>query len=599
MESQEERDLRFAKMKLLQAHYADFKVFLRDVMRMMGFDPTWMQEDIADFLQNGPNLLMVQAQRGEAKTTITAIYAVWCLVKDPKHRVVVISAGGDLATDIAVLIKRIIMTMPVLECMRPDTNAGDRESTKAFELHYSLKGIEKSPSVSCAGIGANLPGKRADLLIADDVESPKNSKNAPSRETLLQLTKEFTSICADGRVLYLGTPQLSESVYNTLPGRGFTVRVWPGRYPTATELKNYEGVLAPSLLARLEADPSLMTGGGMLGDQGQPTDPQMFDDDKLIAKQLDKGPSDFQLQYMLNTKLLDAMRYPLKLAQCLVLQSTVNDLFPLAITRGIGEAAIRHYTCAGKDVAVAAPHELSSDRAKLVGIHMQIDPAGGGVNGDETGYAVTGYLNGNVYVLAAGGIPGGYELEQMKELASIIKKYRPNVLGIEKNMGNGAFAKVFQPILQQAIKDDGLELRLEEEFVTSQKETRIIGTLEPIIGRGSLIFLESVFLEDDQTTERYQGSTRGREVYSLFHQLSKITKDRRALAHDDRADALEGSVRHWLQAIAVDQNQAAEKLRAAEYQQWVRDPLQHKRYSATGPRGIAGRPNMLGNMMRR
>lgn len=598
MESLEDVTLRRAKMKLLQAHYADFITFLRDTMRMLGYDPTWMQEDIADFLQHGPQLLMVQAQRGEAKTTITAIYAVWCLIQDPTHRVVVISAGGDLATDIAILIKRIIMTMTVLECMRPDTTAGDRESTKAFELHYSLKGIEKSPSVSCAGIGANLPGKRADLLIADDVESPKNSKNAPSRESLLQLTKEFTSICADGRVLYLGTPQLSESVYNTLPGRGFTVRVWPGRYPTAKELDNYGDLLAPSLRKRLEDDPSLMIGGGILGDQGQPTDPGMFDDDKLIMKQTDKGITDFQLQYMLNTKLLDSLRYPLKLDQCIVLSATVNDQFPMAITRGIGPESIKHYTVAGKDIAVRMPHALSQDRAPLLGIHMQIDPAGGGANADETGYAVTGYLNGNVYVLATGGIPGGYELEQLQELAKIIVKYRPNVLGIEKNMGFGAFAKVFQPILLATCKEmGGHKLELVEEFVTGQKEARIIGTLEPIIGRGSLIFLESCFTEDDSTTERYVGNARGRDVYSLFQQLSKITKDRKSLAHDDRADALEGSVRHWLKAIAVDQHKAADEMRKAEYQKWLKDPLQHHRYSATGPRG-AGSPNMLGNFRR-
>lgn len=598
MESLEHATLRRAKMQLLQAHYSDFITFLRDGMGLMGFEPTWMQEDIGNFLQHGPQLLMVQAQRGEAKTTITAMYAVWYLIQDPKRRVVIISAGGDLATDIAVLVKRIIMTMPVLECMRPDTNAGDRESTKAFELHYTLKGIEKSPSVSCAGIGANLPGKRADLLIADDVESPKNSKNAPSRETLLQLTKEFTSICSDGRVLYLGTPQLSESVYNTLPGRGFTVRVWPGRYPTTQELPNYGDLLAPSLRKRLEEDPSLMTGGGMLGDQGQPTDPHMFDDEKLIMKQMDKGPTDFQLQYMLNTRLLDALRYPLKLDQCIVLSATADDLFPLAITRGIGPEAVKHFTCAGKDVCVRLPHAISDDRAKLVGIHMQIDPAGGGVNGDESGYAVTGYLNGNVYVLAVGGVPGGYDLPQLEELAKIVVKYKPNVLGIEKNMGNGAFAKVFQPILKKACDDANHKgMEIVEEFVTSQKETRIIGTLEPIIGRGSLIFLESCFAEDDATTERYTGSTRGREVFSIFHQLSKITKDRRSLAHDDRADALEGSVRHWLQAIAVDQHKAAEAMRQAEYQKWLKDPLQHQRCSAVGPRGVS-RPNMLGNFRR-
>ena len=38
-----------------------------------------------------------------------------------------------------------------------------------------LKGVDRSPSVACIGITGQLPGKRADLLIADDIESPKNA----------------------------------------------------------------------------------------------------------------------------------------------------------------------------------------------------------------------------------------------------------------------------------------------------------------------------------------------------------------------------------------------------------------------------------------
>lgn len=594
-ESAEAATVREAKLKLLQKHYANFATFLRDMMAVLGFSPTWMQYDIGNYLQFGPQDLMVQAQRGEAKSTITAIFAVWSLIHDPKHRVLIVSAGGKQANEIATLVQRLIMTVPALACMRPDKNNGDRTSVEAFDIHYSLKGIDKSPSVACIGITGNLPGKRADLLIADDIESPKNSMNAGNRELVLTLSREFSAICTGrpgvpARIVYLGTPQTSESIYNTLPGRGFAVRIWPGRYPTPAERDNYGTHLAPSLVNRMEADPSLCFGGGPLQDMGQPTDPVLFDEDKLQSKQKKDGLSYFMLQYMLSTKLMDALRFPLKPEQLVVLPGSGAQRFPLVVTRGFGGASTRSFTSSGLGFNMMAPHEVSQETADLSAIHMQVDPAGGGANADETGYAVTGFLNGNVYVLACGGVPGGYDEKTLKSLAEIAVKYKPNVITVEKNMGHGAFTKVWLPILRR----EGWKGNIEDVFVSGQKEARIIGTLEPLMGRGSLIFLESVVEEDDQATERYSASGK-RQVYSLFFQMMKVTKQRGCLAHDDRLDALEGSVRHWLAQLATDQKKVIEHAEKKAWEEWFNDPtgmLRQTRNSAAGPRK---RGSMLNN----
>jgi hypothetical protein len=220
---------RWADLELLREHYADFSDFLWDVItELLGFKCTWLQLDIAEFLAYGPKYKMIQAQRGQAKTTITAAYAVWRLIHDPKERVLILSAGTDMAQEISNWIIQIIMYMPELECMRPDTSAGDRASVKAFDVHHTLKGPEKSPSVACVGITSNLQGKRADVLIADDIESQKNAQTATQRERLNHLTKDFTSICSTGDIIYLGTPQNNDSIYNSLPSRGFEVRICTG-----------------------------------------------------------------------------------------------------------------------------------------------------------------------------------------------------------------------------------------------------------------------------------------------------------------------------------------------------------------------------------
>ncbi len=546
-------------------------------MDHLGFSTSAVQRDIGSFIAYGPPYLMVQAQRGQAKTTIAAAFAVYTLIHNPHHRVLILSAGGTQANEISTLIVRIILTMDELECLRPDPSNGDRTSVEAFDVHYTLKGVDKSPSVACVGITGNLQGKRADLLIADDIESQKNSRTAMMREILLELTRDFTSICALGRILYLGTPQSQESIYNTLPARGFTVRIWPGRYPTPEQLENYGDMLAPAITRALEQNPALAFGGGMLGDQGKPIDPEYLTEAVLQKKELDQGPTFFQLQHMLNTRLADALRYPLKL-QDIVLMRLGGESCPLTVTRGYGGASLKDISVHSASYKLNTAHEISKDVSKLQGKVMYVDPAGGGRNGDETAYAVTGFLNGNIYVLSVGGIPGGYGVDQMRYLANIAKSWQVERVIIEKNMGYGAFAAVWLPILRAEHM-----CSVEDDFVHGQKELRIIETLEPVIARGSLIMNEAVVEEDRDTTAKYEPAKR--LLYSLFHQMSKITRDKNSLFHDDRLDALEGAVRYWVQQLAINQDEAVKRLRAQEYRALIADPLHQNKESYRPRRG--------------
>jgi hypothetical protein len=159
---------RFKLLEVVQAHYKHFEPFLEDCMDFLGFDTTDIQRDIGNYMEFGPQNLMIQAQRSQAKTTIAAAFAVWTLIHNPHFRVLIVSAGGAQATDISTLIVRIILNFPGLEMLRPDKQAGDRTSVEGFDVHHSLKGTDKSASVACVGITANLQGKRADLLIPDD-----------------------------------------------------------------------------------------------------------------------------------------------------------------------------------------------------------------------------------------------------------------------------------------------------------------------------------------------------------------------------------------------------------------------------------------------
>jgi hypothetical protein len=575
---------RWAKLRLLQEHYKDFETFLVDAMAELGFGVTDQQFDIAKWLAYGPLYLMVQAQRSQAKTTITACFAVWSLIHMPHWRVLIVTAAEKLATEVSTMIVRLISHMEVLACMRPDEMAGDRSSVEAFDVHHSLKGMDKSPSVSCVGITGTIQGLRADILIADDVESAKNSETSTQRAKIAHITKDFTSICASGRIVWLGTPQTNDSLYNSLTARGVAIRVWPGRFPNKLQMDNYGARLAPRLRMLLERDPSLGTGGGFLGDQGHPTDPQLLDEEKLQKKERDQGTAHFQLQHMLSTAMTDAMRYPLKPIQLVTVPVTTR--LPMVVVRGMDDTAVKEFVSGSYAFRVRTPHEISKETLAVPDTMGYVDPAAGGKNADETAYAIGAFVNGNVWGLSVGGLPGGYDLPKLEELARRLLKHRVRLVKIEKNMGYGAFRAVFTPVCRSVFEQAGVPVPgFDDDLVVGQKEKRIINTLGPVMGRGALVLSEAVFEEDSRCCEVYDPVHQN--SYSLFHQLAHMTTTRDALEHDDRADALEGLVRHFQEQLVQDQKKQLECQRTREFEEMTKDLFGDGRRLRVGPPAFA------------
>jgi hypothetical protein len=509
---------------------------------------------------------MIQAQRGQAKTTITAAYAVWRQIHEPSTRVLIVSSGDTMATEIANWVIQIINGMDELRCLRPDKAAGDRASVKAFDVHHVLKGPEKSPSIACMGITGNMQGKRADILIADDIESSKNSQTETQRERLKHLTKDFTSICSTGDIIYLGTPQSIDSVYNGLASRGFDIRVWPGRFPTEEEQKNYGTFLAPIIREAVERTPSLRTGGGPTGDRGKATDPDLLNEEVLCKKEVDQGRAYFQLQHMLDTRLMDRDRFPLKPSD-IIFMRVAPERTPVEVN-WVQAAEYRVFT--PPDFFVENPfyraHSFSQEFGSFTGTNMHVDPSGGGANGDECAWAVTRFMAGKVYCVAAGGRKGGYGADLLEYLTDIAVKYKPTVITIEKNYGNGALKNIWEPTLIKKHK-----CGIEETWESGQKELRIIDILEPVLSSHRLIMDEDVLQQDMRYCDRY--AIQDRPSYSLFYQMARITRDRNSLIHDDRLDALAGSVRYWVDLLRQDEEKSKQAAQKEAYRKLMENPL--------------------------
>jgi hypothetical protein len=225
---------------------------------------------------------------------------------------------------------------------------------------------------------------------------------------------------------------------------------------------------------------------------------------------------------------------------------------------------------------------------------MYVDPAGGGQNGDETAFAVTKFSGGRVYLVDCGGVKGGLGDESMHALTAIAKKWQPHQIDIEENYGSGALRHVWTPLL---LKEHSCTI--EPVWETGQKEKRIISTLEPVIGSGRLVVDEALLDDDWRTCQKYP--TEMRSSYSLFYQISRITEDKDALRHDDRLDALAGTVRHWVKHLTQDKDKAVERARKDRYKRLMQDPFGtgQKMHGLDAMRGLKPKRTATSRMRRR
>ena len=254
----------------------DFRIFLILVWRTLGLpDPTPIQLDIAHYLQHGPRRKVIEAFRGVGKSWITSAYVVWRLRMHPNLKFLVVSASKDRANNFTTFTRRLINEIDVLSCLKPDRD--QRDSMISFDVGPARP--DHSPSVKSVGIFGQLTGTRADEIISDDVEVATNSLTQGMRDRISSAVREYDAILKpDGRITYLGTPQTEQSLYNLLPDRGYSLRVWPARYPDDAQTAVYGDRLAPIIIQILA-----QRGAGIIGTS---TDPKRFTDDDLIEREL-------------------------------------------------------------------------------------------------------------------------------------------------------------------------------------------------------------------------------------------------------------------------------------------------------------------------
>ena len=546
----------------------DFRFFLTAVWTHLGLPPpTRAQLCIAQYLQDGPKRLQIQAFRGVGKSWITAAFVLWTLYNDSNKKIMVVSASKDRADSFSIFCQRLILEVPWLSHLKPK-NDDQRWSRVSFDVGPAAP--HQAPSVKSVGITGQLTGSRADLMVLDDVEVPNNSMTELQREKLLQLVTECESILTpkrDSRIMFLGTPQTTFTVYNKLRERSYKPFVWPARYPRKVAM--YSGLLAPQLTEDLEKEDELAW---------KPTDTRFREED-LLERESSMGRSNFMLQFMLDTSLSDAEKFPLKFADLIINPVNPTNAPQNIIWCSSPENIVKDLPTVGlpgdyfyKPMQVQGTWEPYSETI------CSVDPSGRGT--DETVACFISQLNGFMYVHEIWASKDGYSDATLLAILARCKKYKASTLLIESNFGDGMVSELFR---KHSINKN-IPINIEETRANVRKEDRIIDALEPVFNQHRLVIDPKVIEWDFQSNKDAPAETRFQ--YMLGYQLSRMCRERGAVKHDDRIDALAQGIKWFTDALAISAERTIKNKKDQEFidhlAAWLDDPQAEANHMVLG-----------------
>lgn len=230
----------------------DFPEFCRDWLKqplhdhqlkmlevIEGREPADLHESM-NFETGYPNRVLINIPPEHAKsTTFTVNWVVWLIHKNPDVRVVIVSKGQKLANDFLYEIKQKL-TSPLFREMHiafgPRDEGGepngwqDPDGSWTTDRIYvrgknTTDGVQKDPTVQAMGIKGQIYGRRADVIILDDIVDADNAREVETQ--LRKINRDISSRLGsdqdvakgeviDNRLVVLGTRVAPMDIYRVL-----------------------------------------------------------------------------------------------------------------------------------------------------------------------------------------------------------------------------------------------------------------------------------------------------------------------------------------------------------------------------------------------
>ena len=244
-------DLSFAdfRQRFLHQHTFPHQQNLADVIE--GKSPSWHHPSMKYEKGLADNRILINIPPNHAKSiTITVDYVTWKVVSNPNFRVLIVSQTQQLAADFLYAIKQRL-THPMYEALQNAYAAGVGFNSKSASWQQTRvvfgdelrESSEKDPNIEAVGIGGQIYGKRADMIIVDDAVTLKNANEFEKQ--IRWLTQDVRSrLNPTGKLVVIGTRVAAVDLYKELRN--------PDRYPGGLVPWTY---LAMPALLETDEDP--------------------------------------------------------------------------------------------------------------------------------------------------------------------------------------------------------------------------------------------------------------------------------------------------------------------------------------------------------
>jgi hypothetical protein len=216
-------DITFAEFRQKFLHSQTFPHQQNLVDMIEGREPSWMHPSMKYEPGLASNRVLINIPPNHAKSiTITVDYVTWQVVRNPNFRVLIVSQTQQLAADFLYAIKQRL-THPMYEALQQAYAAGVGFNSKSASWQATRvtfgselrESSEKDPNIEAIGIGGQIYGKRADMIIVDDAVTLKNANEFEKQ--IRWLTQDVRSrLNPTGKLVVIGTRVSAIDLYREL-----------------------------------------------------------------------------------------------------------------------------------------------------------------------------------------------------------------------------------------------------------------------------------------------------------------------------------------------------------------------------------------------
>jgi hypothetical protein len=221
--SSDVHDLDFAEFRQRYLHSRTFPHQQNLIDVIEGREPAWLHPSMKYEKGLANNRILLNIPPNHAKSmTVTIDYVTWQVCQNPNFRVLIVSQTQQLAADFLYAIKQRL-THPNYEALQQAYAAGVGFNSKSASWQATRvtfgdelrESSEKDPNIEAVGIGGQIYGKRADMIIVDDAVTLKNANEFEKQ--IRWLTQDVRSrLNPTGKLIIVGTRVTAVDLYKEL-----------------------------------------------------------------------------------------------------------------------------------------------------------------------------------------------------------------------------------------------------------------------------------------------------------------------------------------------------------------------------------------------